>query len=312
VQTIKHPNEINTKPKAVLVHNPALSGVLDTVDKENHLDLLFSLPPKPRLASAEHTKLTALLNEQGVKTIEVFEILNDADKAKLKGNPNLIFTRDPLITLPWKPGLGIVGRMKKAVRQYEPTAFEHIAETVGLEKILRPPEDVCLEGGDVIPVTVNGKRIIVIRTGGRSSPAAVPFLLKPELDICDAVLEIYCDNKTLHLDSVMGFCGQDIVVCDRNSVKKGTLHTATSSQPIGIEECLTLSGFRVLPVSFAEADRLQATNFINLGSDTIIAYSGCQRIIEELVRDGINVLSFDGHELAKGRGGPRCLTRPIY
>src|SRR3982751_2799646 len=110
-------DEINQKPKAMLVHDPAVSECLKNVSQENHLELLFTLTPNPNLAASEHTKLRQLLNELGIKTIDLFDVISDADKDKLRFNPNIIFTRDPLITLPWLPGFGIIGRMQKPLRQ---------------------------------------------------------------------------------------------------------------------------------------------------------------------------------------------------
>jgi len=305
-------DELTTKPKAMLVHNPALSGVLSKIDKANHLEMLFPLTPNPKKAIIEHANFTKLLEDQGIEVIELFDLMTITDKKVLKDDPNLIFTRDPVITLPWLPKTIIIGQMRKKVRSAEPMVYENFALKLGFEKILHTPPDVFIEGGDVIPMNLNGKRIIIIRTGGRSSASAVKFLLNPDTDLCDSVLEVHCNHKTLHLDSVMGICGQNTVVCDRAAINKGALHTASSSVEIDIEDCLSLAGLEVLPVSFEEADRLQATNFINLGADKVIAYSGCQRIIKELENRGIRVRSFEGHELAKGRGGPRCLTRPIY
>lgn len=305
-------DELNTKPKAMVVHDPAISGVLKRVNRDNHLELLFPLPPDADKAVTEHKELRNLLTEQNIKVVELFDLLDESNKAALRENPNIIFTRDPMITLPWDPKLAIICRMTKQIRAMEPTAYRHAVGGLGLKRILLPPESIHLEGGDVIPISLNGKRIILIRTGDRSSSAAASFFLDASHDICDAVLEIQCDEKSLHLDSVMGLCGKNLVVCDRKSIERGILHDRTSSQPMSVEECLTVAGMEVIPVSFDEADRLQATNFINIGPDKIIAYSGCQRIIKELEGRGLEVLSFDGHELAKGRGGPRCLTRPIY
>jgi len=305
-------DELSTKPKAMLVHDPSVSGVLERVNRDNHLELLFPLPPNADKAVAEHKELRNLLADQDIKVVELFDLLGEADKATLSENPNIIFTRDPLITLPWEPELAIIGRMSKKARANEPTIYRRIVDSLGLSQVLSPPESVHLEGGDVIPVGLNGKRIILVRTGDRSSSTAVDFLLDSKLNLCDAVLEIQCDDKSLHLDSVMGLCGKNLVVCDRKSIEKGILHDRASSRPMSVEDCLTIAGMEIIPVSFDEADRLQATNFINIGPDTIIAYSGCQRIIKELEKRRVRVLSFDGHELAKGRGGPRCLTRPIY
>lgn len=305
-------DETRQKPKSMLAHDPAISGCLEAVNPQNHLQLLFSLTPNAKTAAAEHAKLRELLNSLSIKTIELFSLLDDTDKQKLRTNPNIIFTRDPLITLPWISSFGIVGRMQKPPRAYEPEAISHCLDKLGIQNALYIPDGLSLEGGDVIPVFINGRRVLVIRGGGRTSHETVEFLARHQPAICDEIVEVTCRNNVLHLDSMMGFAGGKIIVYDPNSVTGVKLYSSQQNILLNLEQYLKERGIELLPVSYDEADRLQATNYINIGNDTIIAYSGCGRIIRQLRKRGVTVHEFDGHELAKGRGGPRCLTRPIY
>lgn len=306
------PDENHQKPRAILVHNPSVSDCLNGITKANHLDLLFANVPKPGIAAKEHRLLTELLSDQGVKIIELFDLIDDSDKQKLRDNPNIIFTRDPLVTLPWAPKLGIIAKMQLPIRQYEARAIEHIVDKLGLTDKLELPVDGLLEGGDVMPLFINGKRILIIHTGGRSNHQAVEFLANHQLSICDEIIEVKCKKNVLHLDSMMGFAGSKILVFDPSSVNSVHRYSNNENILLDLEDYLARLGIEALHVSYDEADRLQSTNYINLGNNTIVAYSGSRRIIKQLRLRGIKVLDFDGHELAKGRGGPRCLSRPIY
>ncbi|MCK7468621.1 MAG: arginine deiminase family protein [Desulfosudis oleivorans] len=56
---------------------------------------------------------------------------------------------------------------------------------------------------------------------------------------------------------------------------------------------------------------LQASNVVQLGPGTVVAYAHNRFTNEALRRKGINVLTFDGKYLADGLGGPHCLTMPL-
>jgi arginine deiminase len=56
---------------------------------------------------------------------------------------------------------------------------------------------------------------------------------------------------------------------------------------------------------------LQASNVVQLGPGTVVAYAHNRFTNEALRRKGISVLTFDGKYLADGLGGPHCLTMPL-
>ncbi len=305
-------NQAHGTPRAMLVHNPALSGCLEIVDKLNHSLLLFPDIPNPTSAIEEHLHLTRTLNQLGIRTIELFDLICHQDKALLQSNPNLIFTRDPLTTIPWLPKIGILGRMKKTVRKHEANVLDKIAHSIGLEKIIHLPEGITFEGGDILPVNIGGKRVLFVRTGGRTSAQALDTIIDHPLGICDEVVELHCEPRVLHLDSMMGFAGDRIVVYEPSAITATFIHSGGQKRPVSLPEYLYDHQIETLSVTHDEANRLQATNYINLDDDSIVAYSNCDRILNELRCRNINVHAFTGHELLKGRGGPRCLTRPIY
>jgi arginine deiminase len=71
-------------------------------------------------------------------------------------------------------------------------------------------------------------------------------------------------------------------------------------------------GIRIIDVTKEESVYSQACNCICLGSRKIIYYDLCMRVYEKMREHDIEVHLVQGSELVKGRGGPRCMTRPIY
>jgi len=69
---------------------------------------------------------------------------------------------------------------------------------------------------------------------------------------------------------------------------------------------------RIIDVTREESVFSQACNCVCLGDRKVICYDLCDRVLNELRRLDIEVSAVAGSELVKGRGGPRCMTRPIY
>lgn len=311
VQT-KIADEIHAKPKTVLVHNPVISGCLKGINKANHLEKLYPFVPDVKACVNEHKQLVEHLHELGIKTIELFGAVTKEDQETLRGNPNTIFTRDPSVTFPWLPGTALICNMHTDVRQPEATAIKHAAKALGLKNLIEPPTHIHCEGGDIMPLVYEGKKTLLIRTGNRTDPAIVAWLLQYHPSVAEQIIEVRCLDRVLHLDSALGIAGTKAAVYDESSIKSLIVHQKNSSSLLNLGTFFDQLGVQPIPVSFDEAYRLQATNMLNVSNNTVIAYSGSRRIIKLLKELDVTVLGFDGHELAKGNGGPRCLTRPLY
>ncbi len=309
---MKPSHKVHGKLQAVLVHNPQKSGCLKALRRSSPSSLLFAESPEIDAAVNEHLNLIKLLDKSGVETIELFDLLSDDDKELFRDNPNLIYTRDPFITLPWEPKVAIAGKMARKIRFHETKILSKISSLIGLDQTIYLPEETSLEGGDVLPVNLDGKRVIFIHTSGRTH-SKVPEILTNLPDIlCDEIVEIQTIGSVLHLDSVMGLAGSNILVYEPEAIKKVLVHSLGQVTEVKLEDYMAKHEIVGLPVSPLEAERFQATNFINIDDQTVIAFNNCLRVVKEMSARGIKVLSFSGTELSKGRGGPRCLTRPIY
>jgi arginine deiminase len=57
--------------------------------------------------------------------------------------------------------------------------------------------------------------------------------------------------------------------------------------------------------------RRQASNVVALSPGKVIAYGGNPRTRQALLDAGVEVLTFEGHEIMRNSGGPHCLTQPL-
>ncbi|WP_058041059.1 arginine deiminase family protein [Streptomyces roseifaciens] len=176
--------EFAVAPSAVIVHDPvgtgavkALSVVSDPVVLQR--DYLFREAPDPALYAEQHRAFVETI-KQHVGQVHYLADLLDGDRSfgHAGTNPNQVYTRDALITIPWMPGRYIPGRMMAPIRRPEAAAMETAARALGLSAALRIPDHLVLEGGDVIPFSREGNRALLIGYGRRTQLPTLDFLAR--------------------------------------------------------------------------------------------------------------------------------------
>ncbi|MBM4247760.1 MAG: hypothetical protein FJ148_28895, partial [Deltaproteobacteria bacterium] len=119
------PAEHATVPGLLLVHDPSRVGALGALDGITDASLeeaiLFRSRPDAAVYAAQHAAFVATLRAHAGRVAYLTDLLDDdAFLATARSSPNLVFTRDSLITLPWLPDVYVGGRMARPVRQGEP------------------------------------------------------------------------------------------------------------------------------------------------------------------------------------------------
>lgn len=174
--------EFSVKPEAFLVHDPVAVGafeIMEGIDDPVLLEenLLIRAPPDVRLYAEQHRAFVELLRKQVKNIIYLSELIGDHESFQAaRINPNQVFTRDSLITIPWIPDGYIVARMVKPLRQSESDIMEAAVKKLGLREIIPLPEHLFLEGGDVIPFSRNGIRTLLVGYGRRTRFETLYFL----------------------------------------------------------------------------------------------------------------------------------------
>jgi arginine deiminase len=134
----------------------------------------------------------------------------------------------------------------------------------------------------------------------------------------------------MHLDSVLTFADVDCVTAFPDVVDGiSAVSLYPSDDPCGLveaperasflevlREALGLDHLRVVPTggNVATATREQwdmANNLVALSPGVVLAFDLNTETNANLRQAGIEVIEIPGEELARGRGGPHCLTSPI-
>lgn len=311
--------EYDTCPQAVIVHDPVAAGafeIMKQLDPEADLEesLLFRSRPEVALYAEQHLEFVKTLRGLVSKVFYLSEIIGRTQEFRYAGaNPNQVFTRDSLITLPWIPDGYIGARMAKPLRRRETETMRAAVEALGLKEIVRLPKDLFLEGGDVIPFSRKGMRTLLVGYGPRTLLESIRFLRQSLIpDYVDEIIGIRLASWRMNLDGGLVPIAGDLIVSDTSSIVGGVLLTREREETIDVLGLFRDLGMRIIDVSPEESVFSQACNCLCVGEGKVIYYDLCRRVRFLLLDQGIDVWTIPGSELVKGRGGPRCMSRPIY
>ncbi len=187
-----------------------------------------------------------------------------------------------------------------------------------------------LEGGDVMPI---GHKTVLMGIGERTTAQMVERLAQSLFRHGAAERVIACvmskDRAHMHLDTVFTMLDRDTVtiypkVVDqtrayslRPSDKPGQMElTHEKSFLDAVADALQIKKLRIIGTGGDEyqAEREQwddGNNLIAVEPGVVIAYSKNEYTNKRLRKAGIKVLTIDGSELGRGRGGGHCMTCPL-
>ena len=248
--------------------------------------------------------------------------------------PNLYFTRDPFATI----GTGVsIHKMHTVTRNRETLfgkfIFEHHPEYRNAPRWYDRGETSSLEGGDIL---VLSPQVLAVGISQRTQEDSIDALAETVLSQSKTFRKILAFNipKTrsfMHLDTVFTMVDRDkftvhpnilgqltVFVMELDENRRVKIRQEDGRLEDILKEHLNLDRVTLIPCgegSEIDAAREQwsdGSNTLAIGAGEVVVYSRNYVTNRSLEEAGIRIHTIPSAELSRGRGGPRCMSMPLW
>ncbi|MCD8316560.1 MAG: arginine deiminase [Eggerthellaceae bacterium] len=267
------------------------------------------------------------------KADALVDLVSEASKLVIQPMPNLYFTRDPFATI----GNGVsLNRMYSLTRNRETIYGEYIfkyhPDFQDVPEYYSRYNTFHIEGGDILNIN---EKTLAVGISQRTEPDAIDQLAT-NLFNSDSPIEtvlafdIPVSRAFMHLDTVFTQIDYDkftyhpgiigpLVVFEIKPDGNGGIKVRERNETLD----QLLSEFVGAPVTLIPCgggDRIAAereqwndgSNTLCIRPGTVVVYQRNDVTNAVLRENGINVLEMPSAELSRGRGGPRCMSMPLW
>lgn len=273
---------------------------------------------------------------EGFKHAEIFPEGSSSERFSFLVNPmpNLYFTRDPFAAI----GQGVaINRMYSKTRRRETLYAEMIFSyhpQFGNDKVPRyydRAREASLEGGDLL---VLSETVLAIGVSQRTELGAIQLLAETLFDDTTfrkiIIFEISSKRQFMHLDTVFTMVDVDkfvihpeierdlkLYIIEEKEAERVIEVTDKSIETL-LAEVLNVSQVTLIrggggdEVVAAREQWSDGSNTLAIAPGEVIVYHRNVITNQKLIEAGIKLHILKGSELVRGRGGPRCMSMPIW
>lgn len=248
--------------------------------------------------------------------------------------PNLYFTRDPFATI----GAGVsIHKMHTPTRNREALfgkfIFEHDPEFQNTPRWYDRGKTTSLEGGDIL---ILSPQVLAVGISQRTQEDSIDHLAKIILSQGGSFQKILVfslpkSRSFMHLDTVFTMVDRDkftvhpnilsqitVFVMELDREQKMSIRQEDGRLEDILKEHLHLDKVTLIPCgqgSEIDAAREQwsdGSNTLAIAPGEVVVYSRNYVTNRSLEEAGITVHTIPSAELSRGRGGPRCMSMPLW
>ena len=280
----------------------------------------------------------ALREMGGASSYSLQDMIAPADDLVVAPMPNLYFTRDPFASV----GNGILlNRMHYLTRRretiYADYIFTYHPDFRGLvPRYYSRDQHASIEGGDVLNLTED---TLAIGISERTSPDAIEVVARTLFNDPDArirtilAFSIPSARAYMHLDTVFTQIDVDKYTVHPGIIGPLTVFEITQSRRDPrelfikriddrlekiLERYTHVDGVRLIPcggedmIAAAREQWNDGSNTLCISPGKIVVYQRNETTNDLLRKAGMTVLEMPSAELSRGRGGPRCMSMPLF
>ncbi|MYL34480.1 arginine deiminase [Pontibacillus yanchengensis] len=273
------------------------------------------------------------------KKVHLYELMADHYPFYLDPMPNLYFTRDPAAVI----GKGIsINKMNESARERESIFMDYIMKyhprfaKHNIPKWFTRDSRFSMEGGDQL---ILNKHTVAVGVSSRSTPQAIEKmainLFKDQEDITKVVaVEIPKSRAFMHLDTVFTMVDYDkftihpaiegpdgdmrIFILEKGEEENRVTIKQRNNLAETLKEVLELKDIVLIPcgggdpIAAAREQWNDGSNTLAIAPGVVMTYDRNYVSNKLLRQHGLEVIEIPSSELSRGRGGPRCMSMPVY
>ena len=310
------------------------SGVRDDRSRAALTEYLRALPDREMVsAMMAGIRKDALRRESG-RLGDHLAAMGDQYPFAVDPMPNLYFTRDPFATI----GTGVsIHKMHTATRNRETLfgkfIFEHHPTYKNAPRWYDRGQVSSLEGGDIL---VLSPEVLAVGISQRTREDSIDALAETVLQRSRTFKKVLAFNipktrSSMHLDTVFTMVDRDkftvhpnilpgitVFVLELDGERKLKIRQEEGRLEDILKRHLNLDAVKLIPCgrgSVIDAAREQwsdGSNTLAIAPGEVVVYSRNHVTNRSLEEEGIRIHTIPCAELSHGRGGPRCMSMPLW
>ena len=310
------------------------SGVRDDRVRRSLEEYLSALPDREMVSAMMAGVRKTQLRTGSVRLGDFLTAAEDSYPFAVDPLPNLYFTRDPFATI----GTGVsLHKMHTATRNRETLfgkfIFEHHPRYRTAPRWYDRGLTSSLEGGDIL---ILSPQVLAVGISQRTEEDSIDTLAETVLSQSRTFRKVLAfdipkSRSFMHLDTVFTMVDRDkftvhpnilrsitVFVMELDGDRKMTIRQEDGRLEDILKEHLELDHVTLIPCgsgSEIDAAREQwsdGSNTLAIAPGEVVVYSRNAATNRSLEEAGIRLHTIPSAELSRGRGGPRCMSMPLW